>query len=55
VIQELIPVLVPQETVNDETVKLTAWLVSSGDKVQAEQLLAQVRNQQGAARYPRAG
>ena len=41
-IQELIPVLVPQETVNDETVKLTAWLVSSGDKVQAEQLLAQV-------------
>jgi pyruvate/2-oxoglutarate dehydrogenase complex dihydrolipoamide acyltransferase (E2) component len=40
--QDVVPVLVPHETVNDESVKLTAWLVASGDKVQAEQLLAQV-------------
>ncbi|MGA2906025.1 MAG: lipoyl domain-containing protein, partial [Candidatus Korobacteraceae bacterium] len=40
--QDVVPVLVPHETVNDESVKLTAWLVPSGEKVQAEQLLAQV-------------
>lgn len=40
--QDVVPVLVPHETVNDESVKLTAWLVASGAKVKAEQLLAQV-------------
>ena len=40
--QDVVPVLVPHETVNDESVKLTAWLVASGEQVKAEQLLAQV-------------
>jgi 2-oxoglutarate dehydrogenase E2 component (dihydrolipoamide succinyltransferase) len=40
--QDVVPVLVPHETVNDESVKLTAWLVASGAPVKAEQLLAQV-------------
>jgi len=40
--QDVVPVLVPHETVNDESVKLTAWLVASGEPVKAEQLLAQV-------------
>ena len=39
---DVIPVLVPHETVNDETVKLTSWLLPSGEKVQADQLVAQV-------------
>jgi pyruvate/2-oxoglutarate dehydrogenase complex dihydrolipoamide acyltransferase (E2) component len=42
VTQEVVPVLVPHETVNDESVKLTAWLVASGEQVKTEQLLAQV-------------
>ena len=40
--QDVVPVLVPHETVNDESVKLTAWLVASGEQVKTEQLLAQV-------------
>jgi len=40
--QDVVPVLVPHETVNDESVKLTAWLVAAGEAVKADQLLAQV-------------
>jgi pyruvate/2-oxoglutarate dehydrogenase complex dihydrolipoamide acyltransferase (E2) component len=40
--QDVVPVLVPHETVNDDSVKLTAWFVRSGERVSAEQLLGQV-------------
>ncbi len=39
---DIIPVLVPHETVNDETVKLTAWLTPAGERVKADDLVAQV-------------
>jgi pyruvate dehydrogenase E2 component (dihydrolipoamide acetyltransferase) len=39
---DLIPVIVPQELINDETVRLIAWHRSAGDPVDADELLLEV-------------
>ncbi len=36
------PVLIPHETVNDESVRLLAWMVTSGKRVEKEDLLGEV-------------
>jgi pyruvate/2-oxoglutarate dehydrogenase complex dihydrolipoamide acyltransferase (E2) component len=36
------PVLVPRENVNDESVTIVSWLVAVGDKVSADQTIAEV-------------
>ena len=37
-----LPVLIPHETVNDESVRLLAWMVTSGKRVEKEDLLGEV-------------
>ena len=39
---QIVPVIVPQETVNDESVTLLAWLVTSGDIVVQGQKIAEI-------------
>lgn len=39
-----VPVYVPRENVNDETVKLVAWRVASGEKVSAGQVIAEMES-----------
>jgi pyruvate/2-oxoglutarate dehydrogenase complex dihydrolipoamide acyltransferase (E2) component len=38
----IVPVYIPQENVNDETVKIIQWLVGDGDAVQSDQPLVEV-------------
>ncbi len=40
--QEIVFVTIPQETVNDESVRILAWKVASGTKVERDQLLCEV-------------
>ena len=37
-----IPVIVERDNVNDETVVLTRWFVSSGERVEIDQLIAEI-------------
>jgi pyruvate/2-oxoglutarate dehydrogenase complex dihydrolipoamide acyltransferase (E2) component len=39
---EILAVTIPQETVNDETVRILSWMVASGSHVEKEQLLCEV-------------
>src|ERR1700735_194533 len=39
---EIIFVTIPQETVNDESVRILAWKVASGSKVEKDQQLCEV-------------
>ena len=38
----IVPVYIPQENVNDETVKIIQWLVADGDAVLTDQSLVEV-------------
>src|ERR1700733_9809772 len=38
----IIPVYIPQENVNDQTVKIIQWLVGDGDAVRTDQPLVEV-------------
>ena len=52
-----VPVVVPHESVNDETVKLLRWLVEDGQTVTAEQPVAEVEGSKATfdVPSPRAG
>jgi pyruvate/2-oxoglutarate dehydrogenase complex dihydrolipoamide acyltransferase (E2) component len=48
----VVPVIVPRENVNDETVKIIRWRVSEGDSVEAEQLLVEVETSKATFDVP---
>jgi pyruvate/2-oxoglutarate dehydrogenase complex dihydrolipoamide acyltransferase (E2) component len=39
---DAIPIIIPQETVNDESVRLLSWTIASGSNVEKDQLLCDV-------------
>ncbi len=47
-----IPVLIPRENVNDESVILVAWLVSNGAQVEKNEILAQVESSKAILEIP---